>query len=87
MDTAFGLVLVALGVGFPIAVLVVVIRQEVRRRKAKRLQSSGLSYTELMKLRDDLNDYLNQDHSALHKQYLEGKMSEMQSFDWESDRG
>ena len=30
----------------------------------------------------DLERYLNQDHSALLKQYLEGKMSESVGFDW-----
>ena len=32
-----------------------------------------------------LEKYLNQDHSALEKQYREGKLSEMSGFDWYMD--
>ena len=33
----------------------------------------------------DIERYLNQDHSAIEKQYLEGRMSESVGFDWFTD--
>ena len=37
---------------------------------------------ETLRVLADIERYLNQDHSALLKQYHEGRMSEVVGFDW-----
>jgi len=82
MVTAFGLVIVALGLAVPVGLFVVLLVDVLTRRRLRRSPSKAM----LLEFRRDMNVYLNQDHSKLEQQYREGRMSEMRGFDWESDQ-